>query len=102
MRKIKIPWGDGTSNLQEIEQTYVHVASELIDILDGARKDDQPSKGTFSFAKNIVFRDVLADADNSTRSVPATPFSWMVTITPSEKVTSQITAWSLPVHESIS
>lgn len=63
MRKITVPWCDGTSNLQEIDQSYIHLAAELIDLVDGKRVDMPPSKGTISLAKNILFKDVLADAE---------------------------------------
>ena len=67
MRKIKLPFGDGTSKLQEVDQSYVLVAAELLDILDGKR--DKPSKGSISFAKNVVFRDVLADRETQVQCV---------------------------------
>jgi len=59
MKKIRIPLGDGSSNVQSVDQTLVDVAAELLDLLDAAR--DKPSKGIISFAKNVLFAKVLAD-----------------------------------------
>lgn len=67
MKKIRVPLGDGSSNLQEIDQSYILVASELIDLVDGRRTE--PSKGLRSFAKNVLFTKVLADEDSPVQSL---------------------------------
>jgi hypothetical protein len=67
MKKVRIPLGDGSSNLQEIDQSYILVAAELLDFIDGER--EEPSKGIKSFAKNVLFEKVLADKEVPVQSL---------------------------------
>lgn len=54
-KNVVVPLGDGTNRLHKLQQAYIRIASELLEILNSS---GTLGKGTFTFAQHFLFHNL--------------------------------------------